>query len=307
MNSLEKLYHQLTQLTSRNSYLVNLGRKAREQYELLQERIRVYEEIVSTTNVILFSVLFVLFAAAEWFSSWEIYTDLAKVFSLDPPVALISVFALAVVGTAVLVSWLLEMTISSSLRQWRVEVLSSTTNYRSFPPYEIERLVSIRQRKKFWTGLIVGLLLVGVVAHLSYEREWMMNQLLQHPGEETGLSYVRISLPPLLVVLEILTGIFLIYGIHLLALSLKRSSQRKQWKAQVRYCHRNDHRITRIWNHLLELGYKAPLNREVQEALYRTQHRSTSDDNYLDEIPEPATALVKPWTQEASELTNPQP
>lgn len=283
------LYTRINQIAANNSQRINLALKLMDTRNQLETMLAAQRNIISNTTIVALTLLFVLFATGETLLSWEIYRDLASQFQLEPSGFLIAFFALIIVAIAILSSWLLETRISSSLRQW----IATTKKkhhpyYADFPISEIEKDVVIEHRERILAGYALAFILLVLVGYLSYQREVIMAQLVPVGISELGMitegrevDYANVILPPLLVLLEIICGVYLIVGLQKLFLYVRYRSVNARYKKQLKNCRDEDLTVSELVQYLFNQGYPLLLNADIEDALYRAKNRSLTNSDYL--------------------------
>lgn len=164
-----------------------------------KDRLDNWNRIMSIAPVFPFLLFFIAITIGEFYFSKEIY----RVISRSNP--WIIAFALAVVG--IFISDFIAYLWFGSLRTWKRYELRRDKNRDHLTEDEMDQLVKSFAVQHFVFGLVLGILLIAGIGWLSLKRV----QLELAAGLRTDGFCATDLLPVILYVLEILSGIFIVY------------------------------------------------------------------------------------------------
>lgn len=259
----------------------NEGRTNRDRKNTYQQVNSQWKRTMSGSPVFLLTIIFLFCAIAEIVYSWEMYREFLAAFFGDPHWSIILLLGLIIVLGAAYVSHLLSKTLSANLFSLEVFNYRFITNNGYILEEEAVEHINNERKKDLRNGIIGTIGFLIVVALISWHRAWLMTDAM---GVD-DYSLIQKLLPVIIVLLEILTGIYL--GIYLIPLwknQLKIRKAHNRFKHNIRLCSKQD----RLVKALIDSAY---LNSEhftpaqnVMESYYRARSRAVSSDNYLDEV-----------------------
>lgn len=254
------------------------GREAKRQRDEGRNIVTEWKRIMSGSPILLLTIIFVFCACAEIVYSWEMYREFLGAFFGMPHWTITLLLGLVIVLGAAYVSHFLSKSLSSNL--FDLEVF----NYRNISKkgniLEEEAIDHVRSEKKrdLAIGLISGGILLMVVAFISWHRSILM---LDATGSN-DYSLIQKILPVIIVLFEILTGIYL--GLYLLPrwrIEMKIHKENKSFKRHLWACSETDRLVKALMDSaLLNNEYFKP-SKNALSSYYRAQSRTT-DENYLD-------------------------
>jgi hypothetical protein len=144
-----------------------------------------------------------------------------------------------------------------------------------------EEKVSMKTRKHFQIGVILFVILVIGVFAISMQRVGMM-------GAVTGQSFGLLQklLPVVIVTLEVFCGIYLGYFFRRMAMKKEIKKENQQYFKTKEVCAYETRMCKECFDHALIQNEPLIYNRELRDTMYRFEHRSQDNNNYVDEIPE---------------------
>ncbi len=260
------------------------GRFHREERNHRNDVLDGWKRIMMNSPITLAMIVFIISCAAEIMVSWEMYRELLSSISENPHWGLSLLIGLFIVGFAAVVSHFLSKAMSKSLRDWEVY------NVRKFaetdmPQARAEEMVAADTRKDFIVGGIGLVLLLSIVALISWQRVFMQSEL-----NEADYSFFHKILPVVIVLVEVISGIYLVFVWTRFIWKKKSASQHKKFAAEKAACAYNTQLAVDLYNKASELGERVSYNKELRDAVYRFENRSSDNDQYVDEIP-PAKML----------------
>lgn len=257
------------------------ARTARDLAIGYEHTISNWKNIMVGSPVLLFTVSFIILAIAEIIYSFEMYREFLAAFFGDPHFSIVLLLGLVIVFAAAYVSHLLSKGISSNLFDLEVYNYKHITQKGTILDDEAIEYINNDRKKDLLCGIVGFILVLAVVGMISWQRSVMMTDAT---GED-DYSLIQKIFPIIIVLLEIVTGIYL--GQYLLPLWIKHHKKECAWakyKKHLNICSHED----RLVKALLE---QANINREtyisskqMADSMYRILYRSENNINYIDEI-----------------------
>lgn len=256
------------------------ARGFRDARNIRLEIIHEWERIMVDSPVVLLTIAFFILAIVEIIISWKMYGEMqASILSVPNP--FLSIFmGLMVVSLGAVVSHYVAKRLSSSLFELEVFNMRHQSN-NAMPLAVAEEKVRAKTRKHFQIGMILFIILVVGVITISMQRVGLM-------GAVTGQSFGLLQklLPVIIVTLEVFCGIYLGYFFKRLAQKGKIKKEHQQFEKKKEACAYSTLMTKECYDHAQQRNELMSYNRELRDTLYRFEHRSQDNDNYVDEIPE---------------------
>lgn len=213
---------------------------------------------------------------------------------------LVFVIAGFIVFWGLAASHLLAPKISKKIRDFKVRQLI----YLGEEPSVAEEQVVRETRQYFIYGLLAAVSVILFVLGLSHIRIEALESINNAQDFDLSLkgvldtfsgqteqqvneyTWIDLWMPSILVLLEILTGIYLAYFIMRVSVSIKKRKYKAKYEHYKLVCHAETERAVACYHRALAENEKITLSKELKDALYRFEHRSLADDNYLEPITE---------------------
>ena len=182
-----------------------VARTARDTRDFILQVLEDWARIFTNSPIVILTSLFVFSVMMELFFSWQMYNDLMSQMtgSANPVLSLIG--GLFIVLWGAYVSHLLAKKMSPAMLDYNVyNEMKFSKN--AMPQAAAEEKACIARRRDFTKGLIFGVLLLMVVAAISWQRVWLMVAIA---GSDYNLTHKL--LPVVCVLIEIVSGIYVAY------------------------------------------------------------------------------------------------
>lgn len=262
-----------------NGY-ARLGRECREIYLSANQAINDWKSIMAGSPVFLLTLIFFISAIAEIVYSWEMYREFLGAFFGIPHWSIVLLLGLVINVGAAYVSHLISKTMSSNLFDLEVYNYQFISKRGLIQEVEAVEYILKDKRKDLIYGIISAIVLLSIVCFISWQRSFLMTDI-------SGVDYslVQKILPVLIVLMEILTGIYLgIYLIPLIARTIIRNREKKKTMEYITLCSKDDRLVTALLVTARENGEKYTPTKEIADSLFRINNRSSDSLNYVDEI-----------------------
>lgn len=256
------------------------ARGFRDKRNTLVEILHEWERIMVDSPVVLLTIAFFILAVVEIVISWKMYGEMqASILSIPNPF-LSTFMGLMVVSLGAVVSHYVAKRLSSSLFELEVFNMRHQSN-NAMPLAVAEEKVRVKTRKHFQIGLILFVILVVGVLAISMQRVGLM-------GAVTGQSFGLLQklLPVIIVTLEVFCGIYLGYFFRRMAMKKKIKKENQQFDKTKSACAYDTLMTKEFYDHAVQRNEPLSYNRELRDTMFRFEHRSQDNDNYVDEIPE---------------------
>ncbi len=264
---------------SSNNY-ARLGRECREIYLSANQAINDWKSIMAGSPVFLLTLIFFISAIAEVVYSWEMYREFLGAFFGKPHWTIVLLLGLVINVGAAYVSHLISKAMSSNLFDLEVYNYQYISKKGQIQEVEAVEYVLKDKRKDLIFGLIGAIVILSIVCFISWQRSFLMTDI-------SGVDYslVQKILPVLIVLMEILTGIYLgIYLIPLVAKTIIRNREKKKTMEYIALCSKDDRLVTALLVTARENGEKYTPTKEIADSLFRINYRSSDSLNYINEI-----------------------
>jgi hypothetical protein len=256
------------------------ARGFRDIRNTLAIELKEWERIMVDSPVVLLTIAFFILAVVEIIISWKMYGEMqASILSVPNPF-LSTFMGLMVVSLGAVVSHYVAKRLSGSLFELEVFNMMHKNN-NAMPRVVAEEKVRIKTRKHFQIGLILFLILVIGVLAISFQRVGMM-------GAITGKSFGLLQklLPVIIVTLEVFCGIYLGYLFRKIWKNRKIKKQHEQFEKTKDACAYETRMCKECYDHAVQRDEQLSYNRELRDTMFRFEHRSQDNDNYVNEIQE---------------------
>lgn len=267
----------------RASAAANDARALLAEYKNSNERLINWKHIMATALVKPFTAIFVAIVVVEAAFSWEIYRELLP----RAPWAI----ALIVICFALFCSEMLVYFFSPQKRGWKKYELERDPNNSALTEEMINDKVQKTKINYFILGLVATLVTTGAVAWLSYSR---VENELAAGMRLNGFNFMD-ALPVILYVIEVVTGVFVMYLINQLWLGRRVSLLWKKFTAKVNDCAKNTSDAIAKYQIAEMDGYSAimlSISDDLHECFYRDKMRDINNEEAYILICEKAKAKV---------------
>jgi uncharacterized membrane-anchored protein YhcB (DUF1043 family) len=262
------------------------ARTARDKRLFILQVLEDWARIFTNSPIGILSALFLFAVIMEIFFSFPMYTDLMSQMTGKGNVVLALVGGFFIVLWGAYVSHLFAKKMSPAMFNYTVyNEMKFSKN--AMPQAAAEEEARIATKRDLTKGLILGILLLIVVAAISWQRVWLM-------GAITGLDYSLTYklLPVVCVLIEIISGIYVGYLIRRFRESRKAKKLQKEFVREKDLCTYETKMAYEHHQHAATIGEPLHYSKELRDAYYRYEHRSHDEDNYIDPIPEQKTLKV---------------
>ena len=257
------------------------ARESRDKAHNLSKIISDWRDILSGSPILLLTLCFVLFAVAEIVYSWEMYREFLSAFFGNPHWTIVLLLGFVIVCGAAYVSHLLSKSMSSNLFDLEVYNYRFISKKGSILEEIAVEYIEKDRKQDLIYGLIGMLFLLSIVTAISWQRSFLMT-------EATGnddYSLIQKIFPVIIVLLEILTGIYI--GLYLIPLW---KNLIKKWRAEAKFnkhldiCSTEDKMVKALLEQASISGELLFPSKEMADSFYRIKNRSQNNYNYVDEI-----------------------
>lgn len=258
-----------------------IARNYRNKAIELNRKITDWKQIMSGSPVVLFTCCFIIFCASEILYSWEMYREFLGAFFGNPHWIIVLMLGLVIVFIAGYVSHLLSKVISSNEFDLEVYNYLHISKKDLILEYEAIEYVNAEKKKDLLWGIIGMFFILTVVAFISWQRTFLMS-------EATGVddySLIQKVFPVIIVLLEILTGIYI--GLYLIPLIIAIYQKRKaqnNYSKNLTICSIEDKMVTALLEQAKLHSEAFTLTKELADSIYRIKNRSMNSENYEDKI-----------------------
>ena len=255
------------------------ARTARDERNFILEVLDDWARIFTNSPIGILTTLFFFAVGIELLFSWPMYSDLMSQM-LGSSNAILSL-----IGGAFIVLWgayvshLLAKKMSPPVFDYSVyNEMKFSKN--AIPKAAAEEKARVARHRDFIKGLILGILLLTVVAAISWQRVWLMGAIT---GSDYSLTHKL--LPVIAVLIEIISGIYVGYLIRRFNEKSKAKKLHKEFVNQKNNCAYETNMAHEHYQHALRTNEKVHFSKELRDALYRFEQRSQDTDGYVNDIP----------------------
>ena len=266
--------------------LAKQARSFRDTRNTHSTELKEWERIMVDSPVVLLTIAFFILAVVEIIISWKMYGEMqASILSVPNPF-LSTFMGLMVVSLGAVVSHYVAKRLSGSLFELEVFNMMHKSNH-AMPRAVAEENVRVKTRKHFMIGLILFFILVVGVLAISFQRVGLMGAIT---GQNFGL--LQKLLPVIIVTLEVFCGIYLGYFFRRMWKKKEIKKQHQQFEKTKDACAYETRICKECYDHAVQRNEQLSYNRELRDTMFRFEHRSQDNDNYVDEIPEAKNVKV---------------
>lgn len=262
------------------------ARIAKEELNRLLAILDEWSQIFSNSSVALGTSLFMFATAMELFFSWPMYIDMMSQMTGKANNVLAGIGGGFLVLWGAYVSHLIAKRMSPAMVEYHTfNILQNKDN--KLPIAAAKEKAKIAMKRDFILGLILGILLLLIVAAISWQRVWLITDI-------TGVDYSLMHklLPVICVLIEIVSGIFISYLRMRIKTIIKVNKLKKRFEKEKSICAFETMMAQEYHTKAEDDGEKAVHSKELSDALFRYEHRSQDNDNYVDEIPSVKTLKI---------------
>jgi len=279
-----------TQEAVRRSSISNgsakIARVAMGRRNSIQQVLEDWSRIFTNSPVAILTALFIFSVLLEIFFSFPMYLDLMSQMTGKGNFVLALLAALFIVLWGAYVSHLLAKKMSPSVFDYTV-YNEMKFSQKAMPQAAAEEKAQVATRRDLIKGLIYGIFLLAIVAAVSWQRVLLMGTITA-----SDYSFIHKLLPVVCVLIEIISGLYVGYLIRRFRESLKVRKFHKVYIREKDFCAYNTRMAHEHHQHAIENGEKLHYSKDLYDSLYRYDHRSQDDDNYIDPIPLQKTLSV---------------
>lgn len=255
------------------------ARTARDERNFILQVLEDWARIFTNSPIGILTALFIFAVGMELLFSWPMYSDLMSQMLGSANAMLSLIGGVFIVLWGAYVSHLLAKKMSPSVFDYTVynEIKFSKN---AMPQAAAEEKAHIARHRDFFKGLILGILLLVVVAAISWQRAWLMGAIT---GSDYSLTHKL--LPVVCVLIEIISGIYIGYIIRRYREKRKAKKLHKEFLNRKDICAYETNMAHEHYQHALSTNEKVHFSKELRDTLYRFEHRSQDNDEYVNEIP----------------------
>lgn len=263
------------------------ARNAEEKRNFIQQILDDWARIFTNSPIGILTALFLFAVLMEIFFSFPMYLDLMSQMTGGKNYVLAFVGAIFIVLWGAYVSHLISKKMSPSVFDYTVynELKFSK---RAMPQAAAEEKVRIATQRDLLKGLLFGILIMVVVASISWQRVFLLKAI----NSVADYSLFHKLMPVICVLIEIVSGLYIGYLIRRLRESRKAKKLNKEFVREKSLCVYETQMAHEHYHHALEKGEKIHYSKDLYDSNYRYEHRSQDDDNYCDPIPVQKTLTV---------------
>lgn len=272
-------YQKADELAGQAAQKVHEAREILTQLKPLDERITAWEQNLANTPYVLWSILFVIIAIAEYYISLEIYRVIFPGFPW--------LMALAFFIIGLFISHFLADKLIKPLQSIKYYEYRQNPQYAELTDEEILEIIRKENRKHFIWGLAGAIILIAVIFALAYRRVQLE---IEAEVRQTGMGLFDI-LPALLYMAELFLGMYFVTFLQLLRMRIKRSSFERKLDKYIDEINRLTADVVKFFQKAQEKGLDlidstVNVSDEIQTAFYREAHLSTDDRVKYLEVPQ---------------------
>jgi hypothetical protein len=277
-------YRYAAELAQDANHAAEDGRKIYTIYEDQLKRLVEWDRTIAPQRAtfIAFIVLFPFIAVAEYLFSEELYRDVLPKY----PWAMGIIFGiLAIVIAEMLVYRFFEVK-----RQWKANELRRSDKWNQKVDAIIDKHIKKITQRQFYVGLFLLILMLVILAYMSIDRV----QSLFRAGDSASSFRPVDTLPIILYFFEVVTGMFIWYGILRLGLGFKVNKLKRTLDNSVKKCSELTIDSVQSFNKAEKLGYNSimnPVTNSIQEAFCRND--SLSEAKGIEYISEQKTDVFE--------------
>ena len=289
INSLlsETNFQEAINRASSSNRAAKAARNAEEKRNFIQQILDDWARIFTNSPIGILTALFLFAVLMEIFFSFPMYLDLMSQMTGGKNYVLAFVGAIFIVLWGAYVSHLIAKKMSPSVFDYTVynELKFSK---RAMPQAAAEEKVRIATRRDLLKGLLFGILIMVVVASISWQRVFLLKTI----NSVADYSLFHKLMPVICVLIEIVSGLYIGYLIRRFRESRKANKLNKEFIHEKGSCVYETQMAHEHYHHALEKGEKIHYSKDLYDSNYRYEHRSQDDDNYCDPIPVQKTLSV---------------
>ena len=245
-----------------------------------------WARIFTNSPIGILTALFIFSVMMEIFFSYPMYLDLMSQMTGQGNTILALIGALFIVLWGAYVSHLIAKALSPAVFDYTVynEMKFSQS---AMPQAAAEEKARIATRNDLIKGIIFGISLLIVVAAISWQRVILM-------GAITSVDYniIHKILPPVAVLLEMFSGLYVGYLIRRFRISRKAKRHHKEYVREKELCAYDTRMAHEHYQHAVQKNEQLHYSKDLYDANYRHKHRAQDDENYIDPIPVQKTLTV---------------
>lgn len=262
------------------------ARVSEERRNFIQQILDDWARIFTNSPIGILTALFIFAVLMEIFFSFPMYLDLMSQMTGRKNYVLAFVGAIFIVLWGAYVSHLLAKKMSPSVFDYTV-YNEMKFSKRAMPQAAAEEKARIATRRDLIKGLLFGILLLIVVAAISWQRVILLGAI-----NSADYSLSHKLLPVICVLIEIISGLYIGYLIRRFREFWKAKKLQKEFVREKNLCAYETRMAHEHYHHAIEKGEKLHYSKDLYDSNYRYEHRAQDDDNYCDPIPLQKTLTV---------------
>lgn len=274
------MFEKARRRASKASAFAKYAREVKEQLHEAQNTLGKWNGIMANGLITLAMVVFFISCPVEIMVSFEMYREFLANYSPAPSTPLVWLMGLFIVGYAALVSHYLSTTISPNLKQWEVFNALHNDVFENRIEAEVEELIEKSSKRQLMIGLGAAGILLTIVTLISWQRSLLMGQL----NEVNDYSLLEKILPVIVVIVEILSGVYLAYVIKSWKLAFAIWKLKRTYDRLTSQCSSETEMAFAFAQAARYAGENIEMSKDIFDVFYRKTYLSDSDDSYVEEI-----------------------
>lgn len=262
------------------------ARNARDEAKKIHLTLEDWAKIFANSPIMILTLLFGFSVLMEIAYSWPMYSDIMSQMTGAAHPVLSLVCSLFIVFWGGYISHLVAKRLSHSMFEYTIHNHMKSSEH-PIPHAAAREKASHARHRDFVKGIILGIVLIGVVAAISWQRVWLMGAI-----NGTDYSMTHKLLPVICVLVEIISGVYIGYLYRRYKLVLKSKMLQREYRRQKHHCAYETMMAHEHYRHASNAHEPIHYSKDLRGSLYRYEHRSQDSENYVDEIPPLKTLKV---------------